>query len=456
MTAAREEWDPQGKPLALWPRYLLLLALALAFLDESLRKVLPGQPVIVTAAKNIPIFLAGAYMLFQGGPFIRGALLMLPWLLYACLSTFYVAMVYHAPLHLLSCFQTYVAGPLLIFLAGMYLAVDDWGRWRAVRLFILGAAAAALVGILQEVARDALPGFLSIRIYRAMHSAAGGQYNESLFASPQTFSLCLLPAAIGLFVYFAAALVRRRWVVLMLLGLFTLGLYLARIRIGMAYLIVGLGAVFALVGYSMGYANAKRARLVGGVALMVCLLGLALSLGYRGWVRAANVNVARDTRFYEVIADPHTLADRFLLPFEEMSYAGGGLTLLGYGAGTAGASARFLSPTQSMTLPTVYDTGLALIATEFGLFGTILFVLPLLWFFMAALARLRAHRPVAPDVIWALITVGILASWFLLKSHSVIENSFSQILWFGSMGIAWGLLVRQRLWAQAGDSADSL
>jgi hypothetical protein len=425
----------------------VMIAVLLAFVDEGVRKIVPGQPVAITAVKDLFLYGVGLWAVTQMAYMTRAVWGWLPWMLYVLGSLTLVFAQYESTFHALAVARTYILGPAMALAVGLYLGNDDAARRRVGGLFLVGAGVAAAVAVAQEVARDALPVFLSARIYRAGHSAAGGAYNEGLFASPQILAECLAVAAIGIFVTWSAGLWRgmRQALGVGLFGLVLLGLYLARVRVGVALVVAAIVAGFVLIRYTAGFRGQNQARAVGLTTSALVLTGAVLLVGYQGWQGAATINFEREMSFYEKLTDPAYIAHRIGLPFREMSDLEPQQLIFGYGAGTAGAVGRFIHANGDT--PTVRDTGVDLIVTEFGLLGLLLFMGPVFGMLMLCGVRMiKYRRTLLPDVVWSFLAAGLLTAWFLLKSHAVLANGFSQMIWFGTLGICLALMIRTAYW----------
>ncbi len=438
---------PLGPPVH-WRVFetVTILAVVVVFCDESLRKALPGQPVLVTCAKDVLLAVAGVGLLVLGRWRSAPVLLLLPWSIVVAFSALGVLLEYGVWTHGLAIVRTYL-GPVWLVAVGAEIGGHERLLNRLSRVFLVGTVAAVFVAMAQEMARDALPGFLSQRIYMEGHSEAGGMYNESLFASPSILAEVLLVGATA--VLATICLDERRriagWAGILLCH--CVGIYLCRIRIGVSALVAS-AAVVAAISFLAGN-TAIRARLVQRLGTTAVLFGLLLLLGLmwrvdKVWLSSADVDLSREGEFYSRLGQHEELLQRTLyfveeVRFHEMSVSG---LLFGYGAGTAGALRDFLG-TRDSPAPRITDTGIVLLLAEFGVVGLLVFlggVLGIQFQLALAMRNLRVTTP----MVWSFAASLVLLLWFLLKSHTVISNGTSLILWFGSLGICHGQVALQK------------
>ena len=152
---------------------LLVTAILLAFVDESVRKMFASQPIYVTSVKQGVVLLAGVLILFAWHAAIAGIrlLLFLPWSIYTLISGTLVSFDYDAPRLVFAVIATYCSAPLL-FAVGYYLGLFPDALRKVSKIFLIGAIAAIIVAILQEFIRSMLPGFLAVRVYKESHVCA--------------------------------------------------------------------------------------------------------------------------------------------------------------------------------------------------------------------------------------------------------------------------------------------
>lgn len=450
----------QGRPTTSsvhWRVFEALTTLAVVgiFCDESLRKALPDQPVLVTCVKDVLLALAGASLLLLGRWRSTPAAMLLPWCVVVVFSELGVLLESGVWTHGLAVVRTYL-GLVWLFAVGAEIGSHERLLNRLGRIFLVGTVAAALVAVAQEMARDALPSFLSQRIYMEGHSEAGGAYNESLFASPSILAEVLLVGATSILATICLGEQRRIAGLAGILLCHCVGIYLCRIRIGVSALVAS-AAVVAVISF-VGGGAAVRARLVGRLGATVVLLGILLLPAVlwrvdRIWLSSADVDLVQEGAFYSSLGQHDELLQRALYFMEEtrmhdISVSG---LLFGYGAGTAGALRDFLGAWDSPA-PKITDTGIVLLLSEFGVAGLVVFLGGVLGIQLKLFLAIR-HLPVSTPMAWSFAVSLVLLFWFLFKSHTVISNGTSLILWFGSLGICHGqvaLQIRRLRAAEAG------
>jgi hypothetical protein len=412
--------------------------------DESIRKALPSQPVVVTAFKDGLLMLAGLIVVSRRINQLWGSLLLFaPWCLLTLLSSFYVAMDLGATLAPLAVARTYGAVPLLLA-CGYYLGEQPAALRRVAAVFAVGATAAVLVSILQEHARASLPSFLTVRIYKEGHSLAGGLYNESIFAAPQTLAVVLLV----FMTFLAAGLIfaqgtGMRWAVRVtaqagLLCLAAYALYLSRIRVAVPLAAFTLALVVVLSPRGGAAPGKVLLRVASGVIALsaVAVVFVAISPPHAVGTRAAE----RDAAFYMRLLDPTEWAHRLTLVFREIQDLPGHNMLFGYGAGTGGSIRPVIFTPKIGVIPPVLDTGGMLIYHELGLLGVAAFAMSYVWLLVRRTWQALALPSVPPGMVPALSIALALLIWFVLKSHTIVGNGLSHALWLGTAGMCGGMV----------------
>lgn len=425
---------------------LIYIGLGLAFVDETVRKSIPGAPILVTAVKDVVLIAAGFLIILQTRGLSRTyGKYFAPWVLVTFVSGLWVFTWFHSLLLLGATIRSYCLMPLL-FAVGYYLGVKEEARRRVTRIFLIGGLLVIAVAVAQEFAREALPSFLSTRIYRVRHGGAGGDYNESLFASPQTLShVAVVLAAWSFTSLVLPGFSRRRFSPLGLLLLGLIGVYLSRIRTALLILVMVLFIIWLgvwKVATRPGQMPAPLRGLV--VALVILVLGSACYVAiYSGLKDMGDEDLARDILFYERALDFETIKLRSGLFLLEFQTSGEHDWFFGNGAGTGGRMRGFVD-IDFHSIPAVSDTGLYLLYHEMGMVGLVSFLVC----FGALLLRCALFlsvRPTIPPVALPTFALGAaLLLWFLFKSHTCIANGFTRIIWMGSMGICCAALDRQR------------
>ncbi len=417
--------------------WMVVLAVILGFCDESIRKAIPGNPVLVTTAKDVLFCWGGMIVLISSVWARKLAVWWTPWILYVVASGIEVWQADGSNLHLLSVMRTYL-GPVWLMSVGSYVGSHLLLLRKVKSIFLVGALLAVAVAGLQEVARDKLPAFLATQILLIDgHSFAGGRYNESLFGSPQTLATCCMVAAVVAFQL--AFYNRRRYDAAACLLLFVAGMYLSRIRT--VFLMFPVALLLTCLLWHRWQKH--QAMLLGRWIVVGCVLaggsGLFVSLGgFDWWSRESGVDLTKESRYFEFLGESEEHSWRliyFLTEFEIRSVPAARYPF-GYGAGTSGSLRSFLSR-EDHFIPESHDTGIFLLVAEFGLVGLAFFLTPLVMLSTVCLRGLTLRRP-PPDAVWAFASGQVLLLWFLLKSYTIMNNGFSQMLWFGSLGIVWG------------------
>lgn len=429
-------------PRSRFIEFLLLCGLFIAFLDESVRKVMPEQPIYVTAVKDFLFLLAGMLALVRFPQFHRHVLLFVPWVLYTLASAVMVTMTYDTYLLPAAIVRTYASAPLLLA-CGLYLGSTPVALRRAAIVFVIGASAAVLVTFLQETMRDALPGALSVRIYSDRHSLAGGNFNESLFASPQI----LAQVAVAFFALLVTAMLvtdrpLRVAVLLPVLAAALLTVYLSRIRTGLLVAALVAALVALLLVLRSGVGLGRVLRRLGAVAVVCVAAGSVLAALTDDPYRARDLE--RDKNFFLHLLNPAELTQRLLFFVHEIEGWPDHDALTGYGAGTGGLTRSVIGETEVLAVPRIHDSGIALIYHELGLLGVATFALGYLGTLLRTSLRAAAGPGLPPEAAPTLAVAAGFTVWFLFKSHPVIANGCSHFLWLACLGIATAAVDRSR------------
>lgn len=425
--------------VAEWVPIALATGLLIAFIDEVVRKALPGQPVQVTAVKEPLFFLVG---LFASKVDVKPPWLpmLLPWAAIVLLTTALTLSTGGNLVHSVACLKTYL-GFILLFGAGVCVSQSSRLIGFLGKIFLAGMTLAAVIGVLQQIAPGSLPQFLLVRSYIEKHSLAGAGYSESLFSSPSIFAQALLLASLFAFDLWCR---KGKLVSLLLLPVFLAGLWASHIRVALVFLLLGLLLLYALSVYREGNLWNTHSR---GTILALMLAGVgttfALAMGmHRASAVVDQETATRDLSFYERILNREEILQRLTVPIMAVQRTPPEKLILGYGAGTGGALRRFLPPETVAGVPRVTDDGVSLLVRETGILGAVLFFVPVLGILLVCSRRIAYHG----DPVGIPIVVGawVFTVWFTVKSHAVMSNSFSQIMWFGCMGIAYGMAMRYR------------
>jgi len=427
-------------------KFSIIFGLVLAFIDESLRKVIPGNPVAVTAVKDVLFFLAGlASILLDDRGLRRDMFKFAPWIVLTFLSAVFVfASLGSVPL-LAASLRTYTLSPLL-FAAGYSVGRDPGLLKASVRIFIVFGAVTVAVALLQEYARGSLPEVLSARIYFEKHAESGGLYVESLFASPQTLGQLAVLMTTWCFAeaLFGAGVSRPLLALLSIIPLFYT-IYVSRIRSALLMVLLAVLAVFAIGLARLGTSKRLLKLAMLGALLPAILLG-AVSRQPSIQDSSSEAPAARDVEYYGGLFAPDELLDRLSQFMIEYNLLRNHNCLIGYGAGTGGLATELNLPNLSEDIPQVTDTGLFLIYHEYGVVGLLCFGLS-----YVILSIILIYYICRPHVISIpLIASGVLSIlflvWFLLKSYTIMRNGFSHAMWLGSMGLFYGLMAELDGW----------
>jgi hypothetical protein len=144
---------------------LIVTGCLLGFCDESIRKVVPGNPVEVTAVKDVVLAAAGTVVLAtRGARVYRQVLAFAPWVVLAFVSILRAYAATGSPALALASCRTYCVGPLL-FAVGYHVGSKRRLGDAVIRILAIAGVVAVLVGLLQEFVRDVLPPIFSERIY---------------------------------------------------------------------------------------------------------------------------------------------------------------------------------------------------------------------------------------------------------------------------------------------------
>ncbi len=418
-------------------RWMIILAIVLGFCDESVRKTIPSHPILVTAVKDIVFCLAGV-RLMVGTSWGRSlAALWLPWICYVLASAFAVWEVEQSISHLLGVIRTYI-GPICLMAVGVHIGMHPSLLKITKQICLIGTLAAVLVAGLQEVARDRLPVFLATQILEIDgHSFAGGRYNESLFGAPQTLAICCMVASVAAFAI--ALYTPHCYVGSACLVILSFGIYLSRIRT--VYLLMPVAYFFVYLLMRRWHTNRMQ---VLGRALMLMIVpavawGLFVGLGgFDLWARESGVDLAKEARYLEYLTETEEHRWRmiyFMTEFEMAEIPAARLPF-GFGAGKCG-SLRQLLPNIDSFVPEAHDTGVFLLTSELGIVGLCLFLGTITIVYARLWSGLLVCRPPF-DAVWSFASSQVLFIWFLMKSYTIINNGFSQMLWFACLGIVWG------------------
>ncbi len=423
---------------------LILAGLAVCFLDESVRKTLPGTPVLITAVKDAIIFAAGLLILFRLRVIPNHyTKYFLPWIVLTFISSAWVYWRYGSAIVFMSTIRTYTLS-VLIFVAGYYLASHPDLTRRAKYIFITGVLFAILIALLQEFMRDSLPSVFSTRIYKERHSLTKSLYVESIFASPQIMAEVFLVAFVWLYSYLMNSRSGKRiFIFFSLLFLCAVGIYLSRIRAAVLLTVFVIVFETSLIWKaSPGYLKMTR-PLRAVVAILLIIVFFSLYMIRIQTQKAERFNPRRERSFYSMLIDTEELAKRLSVPqraignIKERHNA-----ITGFGAGTGGRTATFMS---DKVAPTVSDTGSFLIYHELGALGMAAFLLCYFGLIANSGLRFLRYNKRDDDFIPAFTVALTLFLWFFLKSHTCMANGASHIIWMASIGMSCSILDRRRL-----------
>lgn len=420
----------------------ILAAITIAFVDESIRKILPGNPVFITGIKDIFLIVTALLILSRFRPARNSIIIYTPWALYVLFSSFFVYIESGSLLHLLVSIKVYT-GFILMFAVGVYLGKMNTLRSKAIKIFMVGAIITALVGLTQEFARGMLPTFLSTKIFdKVSHSlAGGGEYVESLFASPQTFAVCMVVATLGLItnLNMTPTTTKRRLLILTAILLFSFGAYFSRIRI--ALLLLALGLIFLIYILDNGH-RVRIIKRITFIASIVGILSLIFTIFHSGGDSGTyNDEVLQDTGFYSDLISQDKVSSRISYAFNSLNLNAEN-AFFGYGAGTSGVTRKLLA-NPALFGPGGYDSGIEMTFYQFGFIGILLFFYPIIRINWYCITMAKRVHKLETDVVWSTIISLIFLIWFSLKANSVLENSFQQIMWFVITGICYGICIRE-------------
>ena len=396
---------------------LICLSLLLGFFDEGIRKILPGAPVSVTSIK---VLVALSALLFCGSE-IRGGLKVAVkfhalWFLAIFLSACSLIVQGMPVFPVLASFLMY-SGCIFYTLVGVKIGSDPVLFSKIKTLFWAGVALSLCVAFIQETDRGILPQFFSRRIFIEKHSEAVGSYVESIFTSPTIFAefLCVALACI----LFDGD--EPGYLVSFLSGLLVLGILLSRTRVA----IFLAGALFLLKIFMAPFASKRDFR---KKALNIMILFSVVASVY------AYSDLQKDSSFFSAVVDSDKLEGRAFIFGNEQGALVGHDWVLGYGIGTGG-SMRSMYGESVDGIPEVYDTGLFLLYHEMGVVGVVSFLA--IFFGLAVHAYGRGMDEFKSNLKYY-CSILVLLIWFLFKTHAILSNIFSSMLWFGLVGLVIG------------------
>lgn len=427
-------------------RVMIYTAAALAFMDESIRKTIPGEPVEVTAIKDFCLMVAGLVIVMsrQFTFLTRHLMLFVPWSVFTFLSSLYVAYTYDAPNAVPAVFRTYSAAPLY-FAVGYYLAADQALFKRVAKIVGFGIVMSILVAFAQETMRGALPFFLAKRIYKAKNDSAGGLYVESLFASPQILAQVVTVLMCWMFTRLLAPPPNARSRLLFPVTLFLLcwaAIFITRIRIAVALGVLMIGMIVLIIPRAGVNLGRLGLRLLGGGGLILAALFLGMALGPDN---PFDLKSQQDKKFFTKLLIVEENTKRLLFFTGEIERIDGyeHSKTLGFGAGTGGTIRNVIGDYRLLAVPIVHDTGIALVYHEMGVLGGALFVLCYIVLPIQVILRM-SRRQVPLVVVPALTIVVAFTGWFLFKAHPVMMNGLSHSIWLIMMGICFGAIDTQQ------------
>jgi len=415
---------------------IVVAALIIAFIDEGVRKSLPGAPVLVTGIKDILLIGGGLFLLSsKNGKMYRRMLTPFgPWVIYSVISALYVYLYDGSTLHLILTLKVYTLG-IFIAIVGSYVAANEELSIKVWVVLFCGAVYAFCVGAMQEHAKDLLPGFYNRKIFIEKHSLAKGEYIESVFSSPQTFSLSMI--ILSYMALYKLLSERRSGYIyggLMLLSIY--GVYLSRIRVALFLDLVGMFAILIL--YISPY---MRRRLLISISLFLIILVpcYVFVVGMNG----GSLEL-QDMEFYRDLVDMDKLRGRVEYGLKLSSSSRDfGLSIFGYGAGTSGELRRFLN-NQWRFGPGAEDSGFTQYHYQFGLLGVFLFFAPL-GLSLFGVSSQNKRNAINYTLIGAVIIMcWVLYVWLVFKANSIVVNGFSSMILYLSFGYAIGAVYRKR------------
>ncbi len=423
-----------------WVTFAVVTALSLFFIDETIRKALPGRPVYVTAIKDLLFFFIGLWAIQQPLKYKGLLVLFVPWLLVVAISGLMVTAEFFKPSVPLAIGRTYAIAPAL-FLTGLLVGQSPPLARLLFRVGVVGVSITLFLTFMQENARGLLPGFLQVNIYKEAHVMAGGRFNEGSFNSAQVLSLVLMAVATFTFaMLFDQANLRRRVPLTILLVLCLYGIYVARVRIGVLITILSVAAVSLGLLRSNISSTAVAGRAVFGGVLLIVVAAVASVL-----IPNQDASTAEtDASFYERALTFEVISDRLF--FFQSEVAGSSVPpMFGQGIGTAGAVRNVINSQDLSRFESVADTGTALIFRETGYVGLACFVLVFAGLPFLAWVRLSTLGNVPLAGVAAMAVALGAAGWFFFKSHTVLGNGASQTVWMVSTGLFFGFLARRNV-----------
>jgi len=425
---------------------LITIAIVLAFVDESIRKAIPSNPILVTAIKDIFIYSTFLIIFIKyGRDYNKYLIIFIPWFIYISLSVSYVYIIDGSLLHFVATFKTYF-GIVASFLVGIYLSKQLKLFKKIKIIFIIGFTLAIAVGLLQEYYREYLPVFLSYRVYLDKHSLAGGNYVDSLFVSPTTFSIVCSVVLIYIFYIlihnYKKNDKKRIYLYYMYIFLALTGILISRMRAILFLLVI----VSALILYISTRTNNKNRQVIANIGIhfvIILSISLPLLILLSGNSFEPNNSLEKDIEFYGYLLNQEELLRRFTIVFSNFSFTDSNF-LWGYGAGTCGRLLSFLNEENNIG-NFVTDSGISLLFNEFGLLGTIVFLLPILHYMSIATFRIFQYKRYERELVPAWGVTILLVFYFLFKSNNVLLNSFMQNIWFLSLGVMTGNMTKKVL-----------
>jgi hypothetical protein len=389
----------------------------------------------------------------------------LPWSLLTLASSVMVASKYESPQTVPAVVLAYSASPLFM-VVGYYLGYHPEAMKRVGRIYVTGCLIAIFIAIMQEFARGALPAFLAARIYKEKHVVAGGMYNESIFASPQVLAVVMFPLLAWTFM---ELLIKRTRVNSLLYGatLILIGytIFLSRIRVAVPLAFVTIMFILVLARKTGMKVSTMASRvIIGGFVLSVMFAVLVVVVPEDIYTRKAEI----DRSFFGKVLRPHENFIRLLYWMKEIEDLPNHSAIFGYGVGTGSRLREVVGDYRLVNIPTIYDTGIAMLYHEMGLVGLIAFAVGFVMLPLNAMWRILKARAVEPAAIASLGVCGAYLGWFLFKHHTVLINTISHLLWMGVLGVCFASLTRGQMqddatmqdaaeqpWPYAGDEADT-
>jgi hypothetical protein len=223
--------------------------------------------------------------------------------------------------------------------------------------------------------------------------------------------------------------------------LFSACILIARVRSGIFLFVLGIGFIVFFFWRKGIQRSNKNFLILSTIGSLICLFIVDMPSIISTFSQG---DFDKDFTFVASSFEKSILVERMMYGAKDVVNFHSSYGFIGNGAGTSGQLRVFLNNPFNFGSGAT-DSAVSQIIYQFGILGFLLLLFPLAkltWDIIISMIREPRRYLLFSGILSA---VPLLFVWYIFKVNSIIVNGFSQMIWFGILGICYGVIIEYSL-----------